>query len=194
VLIFDEVMTGFRVAFGCAQTLFGITPDMTALGKIIGGGMPVGAYGGRADIMAKVSPDGPVYQAGTLSGNPVAMAAGLSTLQLLRDENPYPHLELMGEKLAAGLGAAAQAAGLPHQVARVGSMLTLFFNDQEVKNYSISSQNDTARFAKYFHGMLNCGIYLPCSQYEAMFISNAHTEEDLDKTIQAAHEVMKEIN
>ncbi|MCG6157025.1 glutamate-1-semialdehyde 2,1-aminomutase [Rubinisphaera margarita] len=193
VLIFDEVMTGFRVAFGGAQTLFGITPDLTAMGKIIGGGMPVGAYGGKNEIMSRVSPEGPVYQAGTLSGNPVAMAAGLTTLQLLKELDPYPRLDEAGAKLEAGLKAAAEAAGIPHQLARVGSMMTLFFNDQPVKNYSISSQNDTKRFARFFHGLLDRGIYFPCSQYEALFISAAHTDEDLDATIDAATEVLKEI-
>jgi len=193
VLIFDEVMTGFRVAFGGAQTLFGITPDLTAMGKIIGGGMPVGAYGGKNEIMSRVSPEGPVYQAGTLSGNPVAMAAGLTTLQLLKELDPYPRLDEAGAKLEAGFKAAAEAAGIPHQIARVGSMMTLFFNDQPVKNYSISSQNDTKRFARFFHGLLDRGIYFPCSQYEALFISAAHTDQDLDATINTVAEVLKEI-
>ncbi len=190
VLIFDEVMTGFRLAFGGAQQRLEVTPDMTTLGKIIGGGMPVGAYGGREEIMNVVSPAGPVYQAGTLSGNPVAMACGLATLKVLRDENPYPKLEQLSEKLANGLSEAAQKAGLPHQMAQIGSMMTLFFNDQPVKNFSISSNNNTERFAKYFHGMLDHGIYLPCSQFEAMFVSAAHSEEDINRTIQIAEQVL----
>ena len=194
VLIFDEVMTGFRVAFGGAQQRLGITPDMTTLGKIIGGGMPVGAYGGRDDIMSVVSPAGPVYQAGTLSGNPVAMACGLATLKVLRDENPYPRLDQLGAKLAQGLSNAATIAGLPNQMAQIGSMMTLFFNETPVTNYTVSSQNNTERFAKYFHGMLDRGIYLPCSQYEAMFVSSAHTEADINKTIQAAEEVWATID
>ncbi len=190
VLIFDEVMTGFRLAYGGAQERFGITPDMTSLGKIIGAGMPVGAYGGRAEIMDVVSPLGPVYQAGTLSGNPVAMASGLTALRVLGEENPYPRLDQSGERLAVGLSAAAQQAGLPHQVAQIGSMLTLFFNEEPVRNYTISSRNNTQRFAQFFHGMLDAGIYLPCSQFEAMFVSAAHTEEDIDQTIAAAEKVL----
>lgn len=190
VLIFDEVMTGFRLALGGAQERFGITPDMTALGKIIGAGMPVGAYGGKAEIMGVVSPEGPVYQAGTLSGNPVAMASGLAALRQLRDEPPYEKLEEMGQRLAAGLDQAAEKAGIPHQVAQVGSMLTLFFNDQPVRNYSVSSKNNTELFAKFFHGMLDEGMYLPCSQYEAWFVSAAHTDDDIDRTIQAADRVL----
>lgn len=193
VLIFDEVMTGFRVAFGGAQERFGVTPDMTTLGKIIGGGMPVGAYGGRADIMKTVSPDGPVYQAGTLSGNPVAMASGIATLKTLKETNPYPQLEERGKQLAEGLSAAAEKADVPHSVARVGSMLTLFFNPEAVTSFAVSSKNDTERFGKYFHGMLNRGIYLPCSQYEALFISGCHTEEDIAETINCAGEVLAEI-
>lgn len=190
VLIFDEVMTGFRLALGGAQERFGITPDMTALGKIIGAGMPVGAYGGKAEIMGVVSPEGPVYQAGTLSGNPVAMASGLAALRQLRDEPPYERLEEMGQRLATGLGQAAEKAGIPHQVAQVGSMLTLFFNDQPVRNYSVSSKNNTELFAKFFHGMLDEGMYLPCSQYEAWFVSAAHTDDDIDRTIHAADRVL----
>ena len=190
VLIFDEVMTGFRLALGGAQERFGITPDMTALGKIIGAGMPVGAYGGKAEIMSVVSPEGPVYQAGTLAGNPVAMASGLAALRQLRDEPPYERLEAMSQRLAAGLDQAAEKAGIPHQVAQVGSMLTLFFNDQPVRNYSVSSKNNTELFAKFFHGMLDEGMYLPCSQYEAWFVSAAHTDDDIDRTIHAAERVL----
>jgi glutamate-1-semialdehyde 2,1-aminomutase len=189
VLIFDEVMTGFRVAFGGAQERYGVTPDLTTLGKIVGGGLPVGAYGGRADIMDSISPVGPVYQAGTLSGNPLACAAGIATLQTLKSLNPYGELEARTTRLVQGLGQAAQQAGIAHQVAQVGSMFTLFFNTEPVTNYSVSARNDTRRFARYFHGMLDRGIYLPCSQFEANFVSHCHTTDDIDATIAAAREV-----
>ena len=190
LLIFDEVMTGFRVAYGGAQSLFGVTPDMTTLGKIVGGGMPVGAYGGRAEIMNSISPDGPVYQAGTLSGNPLAMACGLATLKVLREQDPYPRLEEMTSRLVDGLDTAATDAGLDHVVARVGSMFTLFFNPEPVTSYDVSARNDTERFAAYHRGMLDHGIYLPCSQFEANFVSAAHTDQDVDSTISAAREVL----
>jgi glutamate-1-semialdehyde 2,1-aminomutase len=190
LLIFDEVMTGFRVAFGGAQAKFGVRPDMTTLGKIIGGGLPVGAYGGRADVMRTVSPVGPVYQAGTLSGNPLAMACGLATLTQLREQNPYAALEQTTRRLCAGLTAAATTAGLPHQIAQCGSMFTLFFNPDPVTSYTVSKRNDTARFAKYFHAMLDRGVYLPCSQFEANFVSMQHTAADIDHTIAAAREAL----
>ena len=193
LLIFDEVMTGFRVAYGGAQERFGVTPDLTTMGKILGGGMPVGAYGGRADVMDSISPVGPVYQAGTLSGNPLAMACGLATLKVLKDSNPYPDLEAKTTRLCEGLAAAAESAGLPHQIAQVGSMFTLFFNDERVTSMSVSGKNDTDRFAKYFWGMMERGVYLPCSQFEANFMSVAHTDEDIDATIAAAREVLAEI-
>jgi len=193
VLIFDEVMTGFRVAFGGAQERFGIRPDLTTLGKVIGGGLPVGAYGGRADIMNCISPVGPVYQAGTLSGNPLAMACGLATLKTLKESNPYPRLETETQRLVAGLTQAATDAGLPHTSAQVGSMFTLFFNPDPVTNYTIAARSDTQRFARYFWGMIDRGIYLPCSQYEANFVSAAHRAEDIDATIAAAKEVLAEI-
>jgi glutamate-1-semialdehyde 2,1-aminomutase len=193
LLIFDEVMTGFRVALGGAQERFGVTPDLTTLGKIIGGGMPVGAYGGKAEVMDSISPTGPVYQAGTLSGNPVAMASGLAMLRKLKATNPYPALEEITKTLVAGLNDAAEQAGLPHSSSQVGSMFTLFFNPEEVTSYTVSAKNNTERFAKYFWGMMNRGVYLPCSQYEANFVSAVHTNEDIEKTIAAAHEVMQEI-
>jgi glutamate-1-semialdehyde 2,1-aminomutase len=193
VLIFDEVMTGFRVAYGGAQERYGVTPDLTTLGKIVGGGLPVGAYGGRADIMDSISPVGPVYQAGTLSGNPLACAAGIATLHALKSLNPYEELESHTTRLVQGLGEAAQQAGIPHQVAQVGSMFTLFFNSEPVTSYTISARNDTQRFARYFHGMLDRGIYLPCSQFEANFVSHCHTAEDIDATIAAAQEVFAEL-
>ncbi len=189
ILIFDEVMTGFRLAFGGAQEYFGVTPDMTTLGKIVGGGMPLGAYGGREDIMSQVLPAGPVFQAGTLSGNPVAVAAGSATLRLLKQDPPYQQLERHGEILATGLAAAAAKAGLPHQMQRVGSMLTLFFNDAPVHNWEDADRSDRQRFGAYFWGMIHQGIYLPCSQFEAMFFSCTHGMAEIEQTIAAAETV-----
>lgn len=193
LLIFDEVMTGFRVAFGGAQEMFKIKPDLTTLGKIIGGGMPVGAYGGRADLMQCVSPLGPVYQAGTLSGNPLAMACGIATLKVLKQSNPYPQLAAATERLCAGLSDAARDAGLAHTIARVGSMFTLFFHDEPVTNYTVAARCDTKRFSRYFWGMMDRGVYLPCSQFEANFVSAAHSTADIDATIAAAREVFGEL-
>ena len=186
-------MTGFRVAFGGAQSLYNVTPDMTTMGKIVGGGMPVGAYGGSAEIMNSISPDGPVYQAGTLSGNPLAMACGLATLKVLQDTNPYDRLDEVTSRLVDGLDQAATDAGLDHVVARVGSMFTLFFNSEPVTSYDVSARNDTERFAAYHRGMLDHGIYLPCSQFEANFVSAAHTDEDIDATLAAARAVLSDI-
>lgn len=191
LLIFDEVMTGFRVAYGGAQSLFGVMPDLTTLGKIVGGGLPVGAYGGRAEVMDHILPAGKVFQAGTLSGNPLATAAGIATLTELRDNPPYEQLERLGARLEAGLSSAAREAGLPHAMARVGSMLTLFFHSGPVTNWTDASRCDAARFARYFWGLIDRGIYMPCSQYEALFISAAHTTEDIDHTIRAAKEVLR---
>ncbi len=190
LLIFDEVMTGFRVAYGGAQSRYGVTPDLTTLGKIVGGGLPVGAYGGRADIMDSISPVGPVYQAGTLSGNPLATASGIAMLKALKQTDPYDTLEATTTRLVQGLSDAATSADVPYQVAQVGSMYTLFFNTEPVTNYDISTRNDTERFAKYFQGMLDRGIYLPCSQFEANFVSTCHTDADVDVTITAAQEVL----
>jgi len=190
LLIFDEVMTGFRVAHGGAQSLFGVTPDLTTLGKIVGGGLPIGAYGGRAQIMDQMLPVGKVFQAGTLSGNPIATAAGIATLKVLRDESPYERLEQLSARLAAGLDEAANRADVPHTVARVGSMMTLFFHGEAVSNWDIASRCDTGRFGRYFWGLMDRGIYMPCSQYEALFVSAAHTEEDIDVTISAAQDVL----
>ncbi len=192
ILLFDEVMTGFRLALGGAQERFGVTPDVTALGKIIGGGLPAAAYGGSAEMMNFVSPAGPVYQAGTLSGNPLAMAAGLKTLELLRDERPYDRLEAISARLEDGLKKVASDAGVPHVVQRVGSMLTLFFNDRPVWNYTDAKRSDTALFGKFFWGMLARGVYLPCSQFEAAFVSAVHTEADVDHTIEAAAEALRD--
>lgn len=193
VFIMDEVMTGFRVSLGGAQQRFDITPDICMLGKVIGGGMPVGAYGGKAEIMDAVSPVGAVYQAGTLSGNPIAMASGIATLECLRETNPYPELEEKTKRLTQGLAAAAAKADIPHTLADCGSMFTLFFNPEKVTSYAVSAKNDTDRFARYFQGMLDRGVYLPCSQFEANFTSTMLTDEDIDHTIQAAEEVLQEI-
>jgi len=190
LLIFDEVMTGFRVAYGGAQALFGMQPDLTTLGKIVGGGLPVGAYGGRAEIMNHVLPAGKVFQAGTLSGNPLATAAGIATLKILRDQPPYQRLETLGEQLADGLTLAAAKAGVPHTVARVGSMMTLFFSREPVTDWSSADRCDRAAFARFFRGMLDRGIYWPCSQFEALFVSAAHTEADIKQTISAAAAVL----
>ena len=186
LLVFDEVMTGFRVAYGGAQALYGITPDVTAFGKVIGGGLPAAAYGAGASIMNQVSPVGPIYQAGTLSGNPLAMAAGMATLQILRDEPPYDRMEVLSARLAEGLDRAATDARVPHVVQRVGSMLTLFFHDGPVLDYDDARKSDTKLFARFFWEMLARGVYLPCSQFEAAFVSAAHTEADIDQTIEAA--------
>ncbi len=193
LLIYDEVMTGFRLAYGGAQQLFGQTPDLTVLGKIVGGGLPVGAYGGRADVMAKVMPAGPVFQAGTLSGNPLAMAAGLATLQELRDHPPYDRLEHLGRLLEEGLHQAAAAAGVPHQIARVGSMITFFFNPEPVTDYDVARKSDTERFARFFWAMIDRGVYLPCSQFEAAFLSAAHTEQHVAQTVAAAREALTDV-
>jgi glutamate-1-semialdehyde 2,1-aminomutase len=187
VLIFDEVMTGFRVAAGGAQELYGIRPDLTTLGKVIGGGLPVGAYGGRADIMGKVAPAGPVYQAGTLSGNPLAVAAGLAALRRLETEKPFAKLDAIGARLERGLLEAFAKAGVRGSVNRVGSMFTLFFTDTKVVDFTSAKTSDTVRFNSYFQSMLTDGVYLPPSQFEAAFISTAHTDADIDRTVEAAH-------
>jgi glutamate-1-semialdehyde 2,1-aminomutase len=193
LLIYDEVMTGFRLSYGGAQQLFHQMPDLTVLGKIVGGGFPVGAYGGREDVMKRVMPAGPVFQAGTLSGNPVAMAAGIATLQELRDHPPYARLEQLGERLANGLHEAAHAAGVRHNLARAGSMWTLFFTPGPVIDYDSAKHADTAQFARFFWGMMDRGIYLPCSQFEAAFISVMHTEKHIDQTIAAARAALAKI-
>ncbi len=191
VLIFDEVMTGFRVAYGGAQELYGISPDLTTLGKIIGGGLPVGAYGGPDDIMKLVAPLGPMYQAGTLSGNPLAMAAGIATLKHLREgqKEIYPSLDSLGAKLVDGVTAAAKEARVPLTANRVGSMFTWFFTPDPVTDWNSASKSDTKAFGKFFRGMLDRGVYLPQSQYEAAFLGTAHTEEDIQRTISAAKQV-----
>jgi glutamate-1-semialdehyde 2,1-aminomutase len=193
LLIFDEVMTGFRLAYGGAQQLFGMAPDLTVLGKIVGGGLPVGAYGGRADVMKCVCPAGPVYQAGTLSGNPLAMAAGVATLRELKERPPYDELERLSAALCDGLGRAAVAAGVPHRLNRCGSMWTLFFTATPVTDLDTAKTSETARFARFFWAMLERGVYLPCSQFEAAFVSAAHTEEHVARTVAAAREAFAEM-
>ena len=189
LLIFDEVITGFRVAFGGAQSLYKIRPDLTCLGKIIGGGMPVGAYGGRRDIMQMVAPSGKVYQAGTLSGNPLAMTAGITTLEILNNPSVYKQLEQKGELLQEGLATAACDARLPLSIAREGSLLTVFFSEESISDYASARHCDTAVFARFFRGMLDEGIYWPPSQFEAAFLSLAHSRRDIDTTLRAARKV-----
>ncbi|HYY98105.1 MAG TPA: glutamate-1-semialdehyde 2,1-aminomutase [Pyrinomonadaceae bacterium] len=186
VLIFDEVMTGFRLSRGGAQELYGVTPDLTTLGKIIGGGLPVGAYGGRRDIMEQVAPAGPVYQAGTLSGNPLAMTAGLATLRRLRDRAVYERLEEAGRRLTEGIAGVARASGVETVTNRVGSMFTTFFTDAPVHDWPTAARADRAAYGRFFHSMLEGGVYLAPSQFEAAFIGVAHTDELLDRTIEAA--------
>lgn len=191
VLIFDEVMSGFRVAPGGAQERYGVRPDLTCLGKIIGGGLPVGAYGGRREIMEQVAPLGPVYQAGTLSGNPLAMSAGIATLERLQNPKVYEQLEAASALLCDGLLDAARSGKIPVQINRVGSQMTLFFSEQPVTNYATARGADTKRYAKFFHAMLARGVYLPPSQFEASFLSTAHTASDIQKTIAAAREAFR---
>ena len=186
ILIADEVMTGFRVAYGGAQELYGFQADLTTLGKIIGGGLPVAAYGGKASLMDLVAPSGPVYQAGTLSGNPLAVAAGLKTLEILRRPGFYEQLEQMSARLASGLAAEAHRAQVPLTLNRVGSMLTAFFTPGPVTDYSSAKRSDTAAFGRFFRGLLENGVYLPPAQFEAAFVSVAHTEADIQETVEAA--------
>jgi glutamate-1-semialdehyde 2,1-aminomutase len=193
LLVFDEVITGFRVAYGGAQALYGVRPDLTCLGKIIGGGLPVGAYGGPRHLMSKVAPLGPVYQAGTLSGNPLAVAAGLATLRALEDPAVYDLLERLGARFEAGISEAAASAGIPVTVNRVGSMLTTFFADAPVTDYATAKRSDTARYARFFHGMLDRGVFLAPSQFEAAFVSLAHSGHDLDLAAQACREAMQRL-
>ncbi len=191
LLIFDEVMTGFRLARGGAQERFHITPDLSTFGKVIGGGLPVGAFGGRAEIMDYLAPLGPVYQAGTLSGNPVAMAAGIANLQELLDGGAYCKLEELGEQLEAGMRDAAKSAGVAVQFNACGSMFCGYFTGEPVWNLADAMKSDREKFKKYFHGMLNAGVYLAPSQFEAGFISTAHTPADIEKTVQAAAKVLR---
>lgn len=192
ILIFDEVMTGFRVSYGGAQAYYGIKPDMTCLGKVIGGGLPVGAYGGKKEIMSMVAPDGPVYQAGTLSGNPLAMTAGIETLKILSIGGRYETLIEKASLLEAGLRDAAKRAGVKTMFYRAGSMFCTYFTDREVVDYETAKTSDTGKFSRFFSGMLSRGINLAPSQFEAGFISLAHTEKDIEKTIDAAYKTLKE--
>ena len=193
LLIFDEVITGFRFDYGGAQNVYGVRPDLTTLGKIIGGGLPVAAYGGRHDIMDQIAPLGPVYQAGTLSGNPLAMRAGISTLALLEDPVFYKPLSTHAERLANGFREALRDAGVPGQVNAVGSLMTLFFVAETVRDYTGAKRSDTARFAAFFREMLARGVFLPPSQFEALFVSAAHSEEDISRTLAAARESLRAI-
>ena len=191
LLIFDEVMTGFRVAYGGAQSLYRIQPDLSCFGKIIGGGLPVGAYGGRRKIMSHIAPQGPVYQAGTLSGNPLAMAAGIATLTQLRKKGFYEKLEKQSARLCTGLAAAAARAGVPVQVDHVGSMLGMFFCADPVRSIEDAKKSDLALFSKFYQGMRREGVYIAPSQFEALFLSSAHTAEHIDRTVRAAEKVLK---
>jgi len=193
LLVFDEVMTGFRVHPRGAVALYGVVPDLVALGKVIGGGLPVGAYGGRADIMSRVAPEGPVYQAGTLSGNPVAMAAGLATIFELQEAGVWEGLEARGEQLVRGLAEAARAAGVPLQVSRVGSMFGFFFSEQPVRDYRDAKASNVEQFRTFFHAMLNAGVYLAPSPFEAAFLSTAHGEEEIQLTLEAARRAFVEV-
>lgn len=193
VLIFDEVMSGFRVAYGGAQQLYGIFPDMTTLGKIIGGGLPVGAYGGKADLMDQVAPQGPIYQAGTLSGNPLAVAAGLKTLEVIRRAGFYEELESASARLSEGLASQAGKAGVPLNINRAGSMLTAFFSSGPVTDYASAKRADAKNFASFFQTMLANGVYWPPSQFESAFVSSAHTTADIEQTLAAADEALKAV-
>ena len=193
LLIFDEVISGFRLAYGGAQTVFGIEPDITTLGKIIGGGLPAAAYGGRRDIMRLVAPLGPVYQAGTLSGNPLAMRAGIETLRLLAARGFYEDLNRKAERLVAGLREALDSSGVVGQLNSAGSLATLFFSPQPVRDYEGAKKSDTRRFAAFFTEMLDRGVFLAPSQFEALFVSAAHTEEDIDRTLAACRESLKAV-
>ncbi|MGH2784570.1 MAG: glutamate-1-semialdehyde 2,1-aminomutase [Actinomycetota bacterium] len=192
LLIFDEVNTGFRLGFGGAQERYGLTPDLTTLGKVIGGGLPVGAFGGSAEVMSSLAPEGPVYQAGTLSGNPLAVAAGLATLDAIEAEPPYERLESLAARLADGLSAAAHDAGVDLTVNREGSLLSPFFSAGPVADFDAASAQDTERFAAFFHAMLRRGISLPPSAYEGWFLGAAHTDADVERTIEAAGEALRE--
>ncbi|MCY7926892.1 glutamate-1-semialdehyde 2,1-aminomutase [Bacillus haynesii] len=193
LLIFDEVMTGFRVGYNCAQGYFGVTPDLTCLGKVIGGGLPVGAYGGKAEIMEKIAPSGPIYQAGTLSGNPLAMTAGLETLKQLTPES-YREFSRKADRLEKGISEAAEKNGIPCTFNRAGSMIGFFFTNEPVINYDTAKQSDLGLFAEYYKGMADEGVFLPPSQFEGLFLSTAHTDDDIEHTIKAAERVFERIS
>lgn len=189
LLIFDEVITGFRLCYGGAQTLYKVKPDLTTLGKIIGGGFPIGAVGGKAAIMDKLSPNGTIYQAGTLSGNPVCVAAGIATLKHLKTLNPYKQLENLTETLCTGISERLTAKDIPHRISQIGSMFTVFFSDTDITDYTTAATSNTKQYAKYFRHMLQNGIYLPPSQFEANFLSSAHTQTHLDQTLKAVEKL-----
>jgi glutamate-1-semialdehyde 2,1-aminomutase len=193
LLIFDEVITGFRVGYGGAQEFYGLSPDLTVLGKIIGGGLPIGAVGGKAEIMDELAPDGGVYQAGTLSGNPVAVAAGMATLKVLSEENPYPELDRLTRNLAEGLGRITERLSIPAGFTQVGSMMSLFFSPDPVRDFQSVLQTDAESYRRYFHGMLKRGVYLAPSPYEATFLSVAHTDQDIERTLEAAEKSLTEL-
>ncbi len=193
LLIWDEVMTGFRLALGGAQELYGIEPDLTTLGKVIGGGLPVGAYGGKREIMEYVAPVGPVYQAGTLSGNPLAMAAGLKQIQILKEKNPYPELDKKGKRLEEGLRFLSEKYGIPATVNRVGSMITAFFTDREVVDFETAKTSDLEKYAKFFRLMLEMGVYFAPSQFEASFLSTAHSDDDIEETLNKVEDAFKQL-
>ncbi|MGA5691045.1 glutamate-1-semialdehyde 2,1-aminomutase [Cytobacillus pseudoceanisediminis] len=192
LLIFDEVMTGFRVGYNCAQGYFGVKPDITCLGKVIGGGLPVGAYGGKAEIMKQIAPSGPIYQAGTLSGNPLAMTAGYETLSQLTPHS-YKEFERKADRLEEGLKAAAEKYDIPHTINRAGSMIGIFFTNEDVINYEKAKTSNLEFFAEYYREMANQGVFLPPSQFEGLFLSTAHTDEDIEKTIQAAEKAFSKL-
>jgi glutamate-1-semialdehyde 2,1-aminomutase len=193
LLIFDEVITGFRLSLGGAQEVYRVEPDLTCLGKVLGGGMPVGAYGGKEEIMSKVAPEGPVYQAGTLSGNPVAMAAGVATLRELKETKPYDHLDRMTERLAEGVSRILSDRGIPHTVNRVGSMMTVFFTDRKVVDFRTAKTSDTETFSRFFRSLLGKGVLIPPSQFEAWFVSTAHTEETIQEALTRIEEAVRDL-
>ncbi len=190
LLIFDEVITGFRLTYGGVQKIYGVKPDLTCLGKVIGGGMPVGAYGGRREIMGKISPLGPIYQAGTLSGNPLAMTCGLATLEALQEKGIYKKIDLLAAQVCRGLEEICREKAVPARINRAGSMFTLFFTGEEVSDYQTAKKADTAKYAKYFGAMIQNGVWLPPSQFEACFLSAVHSERDVDKTLEAAESAL----
>ncbi|PWW19664.1 glutamate-1-semialdehyde 2,1-aminomutase [Cytobacillus oceanisediminis] len=192
LLIFDEVMTGFRVGYNCAQGYFNVTPDITCLGKVIGGGLPVGAYGGKAEIMKQIAPSGPIYQAGTLSGNPLAMTAGFETLSQLTPDS-YKEFERKADRLEEGLKAAAEKYDIPHTINRAGSMIGFFFTNEDVINYEKAKTSNLEYFAEYYREMANQGVFLPPSQFEGLFLSTAHTDEDIEKTVEAAEKAFSKL-
>ena len=193
LLIFDEVITGFRLSKGGAQERFGIEPDITCLGKILGGGLPVGAYGGKREIMERVAPEGDIYQAGTLAGNPLAMVAGTETLKELRDKEPYDELEARTKKLAVGVSKILEEKGIPHRINRIASMMTVFFTEKEVKDFETAKSSDTELFAKFFRALLEEGVLIPPSQFEAWFLTTAHEDEDIDEALDKIREAVKKL-